>query len=133
MKQKVVLDTNVLVSALWSKEGKPAQILAMILSDQIIPCYDYRIMQEYHEVLNRPKFHFSKANVKDILYRIKADGFSVTAPLLNVKFIDESDKKFLEVAKFCQAFLITGNVRHYPQDDCIITIADFLAGKVVLS
>ena len=43
----------------------------------------------------------------------------------NILFIDESDKKFFEVTKFCNADLITGNVKHYPDDSCIITVADF--------
>ena len=125
--QKIVIDTNILVSALWSANGNPAKLMSMVLSDKVIPCYDYRIMQEYREVLSRSKFAFTQANVHEILQKIKADGLSVTAPELKVKFADESGRKFYEVAKYCQATLITGNKKHYPSDTDIISVADFLA------
>ena len=38
---------------------------------------------------------------------------------------DETDKKFYEVAKFCRAVLITGNLQHYPLDADIMNAADF--------
>ena len=124
--QKVVIDTNILVSALWSENGNPARLMSLILSDMLVPCYDYRIMQEYREVLNRPRFSFTKANVNEILNKIKADGLSVTVPPVEDDFVDKSDKKFYEVAKYCQAVLITGNIKHYPPDDCVLLVADFL-------
>ena len=49
-----VIDTNILVSALWSPGGPPAQILGLVLQGTVRPCYDYRIMEEYRDVLNRP-------------------------------------------------------------------------------
>ena len=125
--QKVVIDTNVLVSALWSEKGKPAQLIALVINDKLTPCYDYRIMQEYREVLARPKFLFNKANVNDILNKIRVDGLSVVPiQLNNMEFTDPSDKMFYEVAKFCHATLITGNTKHYPEDDSIVSVADFL-------
>ena len=124
--QKIVIDTNVLVSALWSAKGKPAQLLALILNDKLTPCYDYRIMLEYREVLERSKFCFNKTNVNDILNKIKADGLSVVANPLNIEFKDQSDKMFYEVAKTCGASLITGNAKHYPADNCIISVTAFL-------
>ena len=125
--QKVVIDTNVLVSALWSEKGKPAQLIALVINDKLTPCYDYRIMQEYREVLARPKFLFNKANVNDILNKIRVDGLSVVSiQLNNIEFTDPSDKMFYEVAKFCQATLITGNTKHYPEDDSIVSVADYL-------
>ena len=55
----VVIDTNVLVSALWSKNGAPAKIISLVLQGKLIPCYDYRILSEYRTVLARPKFGFT--------------------------------------------------------------------------
>ncbi len=54
----VVIDTNILVSALWSKNGLPAKILSMVVSGVLVPCFDDRILCEYKDVLNRPKFKF---------------------------------------------------------------------------
>ena len=45
--------------------------------------------------------------------------------LPQVPFTDESDRVFYEVAKFCRAPLVTGNLKHYPQDDCIVTLSEF--------
>jgi putative PIN family toxin of toxin-antitoxin system len=46
--RRVVLDTNVLVSALWTPLGNPSTIVSLALSDKITPCFDYRILAEYH-------------------------------------------------------------------------------------
>lgn len=122
----VVIDTNILVSSLWSKNGSPAKILSMVLGGILIPCYDYRILTEYREVLMRPKFCFSESEVDSLLDWIKSYGKSVVATPLNINFIDEDDKKFFEVAKFCDAKLITGNLKHYPEDADVISVGDFL-------
>ena len=41
---------------------------------------------------------------------------------------DETDRKFFEVAKYCNALLVTGNLKHYPNDPIVMTMADFIAG-----
>ncbi len=122
----VVIDTNILVSALWSRNGAPARVLSMIISGTIIPCYDYRILSEYRDVLTRPKFKFSVGEVNALLEWIADNGQSVIAEPLNVDFTDEADKKFYEVAKFCQAKLITGNIKHFPNDEWVLTVSEFL-------
>ena len=43
-----------------------------------------------------------------------------------IPFADESDKKFYEVAKHCNAKLITGNLKHFPNDGIAISPTDFL-------
>jgi len=40
---KIVLDTNVLVSALWTPAGNASTIISLIFTDKIIPYYDHRI------------------------------------------------------------------------------------------
>ena len=122
----VVLDTNVLVYALWTPKGKASAILTETLSGNLQACYDYRILKEYREVLCRPKFHFSLSYVFTVLDSLSRNGVSVVPPPLpDAPFTDEDDRAFYEVAKFCHAPLITGNVRHFPDDPCITTIADF--------
>jgi putative PIN family toxin of toxin-antitoxin system len=56
-KEKVVIDTNILVSALWSENGNSAEILK-IIPNSIIPVFNDSIFSGYTEVLNRPKFSF---------------------------------------------------------------------------
>ncbi len=122
----VVIDTNVLVSALWSKNGAPAKIISMVLQGSITPCYDYRILCEYREVLQRPKFGFTKIEINALLDLFESSGYSVVANPFNDDFIDESDKKFYEVAKSCHAMLVTGNLKHFPKDPQIVSVAEFL-------
>ena len=129
----VVLDTNVLVSALWCKDSKPAQIVQQLLSQELTLCYDYRIMGEYMDVLHRDKFMFIPSEIEDIMNAVELSGISVVidqntfVAADDAVFADEDDRMFYEVAKFCNATLITGNKRHYPDKSFIMTPAEFLA------
>lgn len=122
----VVLDTNVLISALWTPNGKAAYILAQTLAGILTVCYDSRMLDEYKDVLARPKFHFSTWQINALLDVIITDGMCVIPPpILDLSFIDDDDRAFFETAKYCNAPLVTGNVRHFPEDECILTVADF--------
>ena len=122
----VVLDTNILVSSLWSRNGAPARGVSMVLTGQLIPCYAYRILTEYRQVLSRPRFNFSDGEIDSLLEWIETSGRSIVADPINDPFIDESDKKFYEVAKFCGAILITGNLKHFPNDPQVMNVSSFL-------
>lgn len=122
----VVIDTNILVSALWSENGAPAKVVSMVLRGPLIPCYDYRILCEYREVIQRPKFRFSKGEINSLLEWIENYGQSVVADPIGDAFFDEADRKFYEVAKFCGATLITGNLKHFPADPLVVSVTDFL-------
>ena len=101
-------------------------MLNAVISRKFTACYDYRTLGEYNKVLRRPKFGFSEWEIICLLEPIIKNGISVIAePLPKILFTDDSDKKFYEVAKFCHAPLITENTKHYPQDSCITTVADF--------
>lgn len=121
----VVIDTNILVSSLLSRHDSPAKIVGMVLRSEIVPCYDSRIITEYKNVLGRPKFGFSKTEISALIDWFEYSGFSVVAESIDEKFEDESDKKFYEVAKSCGAILITGNMKHYPIDDCVLGVSEF--------
>ncbi len=122
----IVLDTNVLVSALWSANSKPAAIVNAAISGRFTACYDYRILEEYTQVLHRPKFHFANWQIEFLLEGLTHNGISVAlAPLPGLFFHDESERKFLETAKFCLSPLITGNLKHFPTDPLVFSVADF--------
>ena len=124
--RNIVLDTNILVSALWNKNGSPATVVRHVLEGNLSICYDSRIMAEYKEVLNRPEFPFESADIDELLDGIKEMGISVIAPEAEIVFDDDDDRMFYEVAVFCNATLITGNTRHYPKESFIMTVAEFL-------
>ena len=122
----VVVDTNILVSALWSRNGAPARAVGLILSGDLTPCYDHRIMLEYRQVLQRPKFRFRPSEINALLDWFKQSGRSVVPTPVDTPFVDEADRKFYEVAKYCGAVLITGNLKHFPNDDAVMSVSDFL-------
>jgi uncharacterized protein len=54
--QKIILDTNILVSALIARSA-PAQILyECVLEEIVIVCLSNNILDEYQEILVRDKF-----------------------------------------------------------------------------
>lgn len=126
MKMLTVIDTNVLVSALLSRQGGPARILSMVLRGDVIPCYDYRILCEYREVLERPRFGFSKGEVNALLDWIEYAGQSVLPEPVDEPFVDESDRKFYEVALYCNSVLVTGNLKHYPPHPLVLSVPVYL-------
>jgi putative PIN family toxin of toxin-antitoxin system len=123
---KVVLDTNILVSALWTPAGNASIIVNLILSDKIVPCFDFFILDEYKTVLKRPRLSFSSNQVDDLLTELTGRGLFVTVQPSTIVIPDETDRKFYDVAKFFEAHLITGNARHYPEEPRIINPARFL-------
>ena len=121
-----VIDTNILVSALWKPGSSASLLISHVINGTIQPCYDYRIMAEYRDVLLRPNFKFSRLQVRLLLDTFIVDGISVMArPLPDAIMNDEDDRPFFEVAKTCNAPLVTGNIRDYPDDPLITSLADF--------
>jgi len=110
----VVLDTNVLVSALLTPHGTPAQIVRFALSGEISILYDERILAEYREVLSRPRFGFAPDDVAIVLAELERRGEPVLARPLRITLPDPDDLPFLEVAAAGRAeALVTGNARHF--------------------
>ena len=64
---KVVLDTNVLVAALLNPRGIPADILNLVLNEEVTLCYDDRIIGEYRSVLKRDKFGLDSDDVDTVI------------------------------------------------------------------
>ena len=121
-----VIDTNVLVSALWKPEGNASLVLSNVISGKIQPCYDDKIIKEYRDVLTRPKFKFSSLQVECLLDIFIQDGlYVIPKPLYDVNFTDDDDRVFYEVAKHCNAPLVSGNLRHFPVDPLVMSLTDF--------
>jgi putative PIN family toxin of toxin-antitoxin system len=124
---KIVLDTNVIVSALINPHGIPGKILALVLNGKIKITYDNRIIFEYIDVLSRKRFGFSEEIINDLIDYFKSSGEFVNAEYSNVNFADDTDKKFYEVFKSTEArCLITGNKKHFPEEKGIILPKEFI-------
>ena len=112
---RIVLDTNVLVAALLSPYGPPAQVLQLLLTERAQLCYDARILGEYRAVLARPKFGLEPEPVAVLLDYLEQTGILAAAAPLPVTLPDPDDAVFLEVAVAAHAdHLVTGNLRHFP-------------------
>lgn len=109
----VVLDTNILVSALLSPFGAPARVLDLALTGAVRLAYDDRIMTEYREVLARPRFGFAQEDVDALLTYLEVEGEKVIPHPLPDALPDPDDLPFLEVAVESGAVLITGNLAHF--------------------
>lgn len=127
----VIIDTNVLVSALLTKKADAAtvQIVEKIFDGIIVPLYSLDIMKEYQEVLHRQKFHFSEKYITGLLNSIEQYGIMVNPTSTDEILPDEKDIIFYEVVmekREDNAYLVTGNIKHFPQREYIVTPAEML-------
>ena len=80
---RVVLDTNILISALLNPKGAPAQLfLLTILEPDTQLCVSGDIYAEYEEVIRRARFRRSESEIAAILRSIRENGFWVKPSLL---------------------------------------------------
>lgn len=79
MKYYAVVDTNVLISALLSKNEDSATVKVMgaVFDGRIIPLYHRDILAEYAEVLHRKKFHFDEKLIWTVLEAVRQFGVEV--------------------------------------------------------
>ncbi|MDR0863678.1 MAG: putative toxin-antitoxin system toxin component, PIN family [Candidatus Symbiothrix sp.] len=124
--QKIILDTNVVVSALIQKNYPYYILYDYVFGNKVRICLSDELMQEYIDVLNRPKFSkypdfLDKAQLvlTDLISRAKK-----YEPVLKLNIInDQSDNKLLELADISKAdFLITGNTNDFTMSNYKNTI-----------
>lgn len=130
MKYYVVLDTNVVVSALLGRSSIPGTILEEALTGRIIPLLHDDILEEYSEVLHRPKFKFDGHDIDIALAGlIKRGIFIDTAPVEDY-LPDPDDAVFyqvvMEARKDEDAYLVTGNLKHFPLKTFVVTPKEML-------
>lgn len=109
---RIVLDTNVLVSALLKPLSDSGTILGHIRAERLVLLLDQRILLEYREVLRRPKFNFNAGLVDETIAYLDRFGEFVVAEPLRLLLPDPDDKPFLEVALSGGAdALISGSIK----------------------
>ena len=131
MNYLVVIDTNVLISALLSKHSDAAtvQVLNAVFDGTIIPVFNVEILAEYDNVLHRPKLKFSDTNIQLLLDTIKTYGVFAKQLITNEILPDPKDLVFYEVVMAKQdenAYLVTGNSKHFPKKPFIVTPNELL-------
>ena len=113
---KVVLDTNIVVSAHLKAEGFERFVLDLALASKLQLFITAEILTEYREVLLRPKFALDPELVKALIDLIRAKSRRVKATKRITVSADPEDNKFIECADQAKAdYLVTGNKRHFPK------------------
>ena len=123
-----VTEGNVLVSALLSRNtaSQTVALLDHILDRTIVPIYNEEILNEYNEVLHRAKFSFATERIEAVLAAVRS-GIAADRTPAEWNFLDEEDIVFYEVAlSVDEAYLITGNTRHFPPVSKVVTPAEML-------
>lgn len=131
MKYLVVIDTNVIVSALLSKhsDASTVQVINTLLDNKITPIINDEILAEYSNVLHRNKFHFPESTIQATLHYFQKYGIYADRLTTNELLPDPKDLVFYEV---CMAkreedsMLVTGNMKHFPAKPFIVTPNELL-------
>ena len=129
MNELVVFDTNVFVSYLLPPVGRLTAVklaIKRVFNDKAIPVFSDEIIHEYADVLGRSKFHFPHDKVYALLSLVQYKGVCIDPLSTNVHFTDITDKPFYDAAVSSDAWLVTGNKRHYPQEDFIVSPREYL-------
>jgi putative PIN family toxin of toxin-antitoxin system len=112
---RVVLDTNVVVSALLVPTGTQASVLLLAFAGDVSLYLSEPVFSEYSEVLRRPRFKLDPHQIQAVLRDIRAIAHFVRPPGKLSVSSDEPDNRLLECAEVARAdYLITGNLRHFP-------------------
>lgn len=126
--QKIIIDTNVLVSSLIQRNYPYFILYNYVLENLVEVCISDVLFKEYLEVLNRPKFSkyldfVNKAEYVLAQIEAKAIKFYPTIPFDIIA--DSPDNRLLELAVESKAdFIITGNTNDF-------TMPDFKGTKIV--
>jgi putative PIN family toxin of toxin-antitoxin system len=135
---KVVLDTNLLISAFITKNGEPAQILKLLQAKSFSLLLSEEVLTELERVMQYPKlrklYAYTDAQVERFLKGLKRVAlWTEVSDTIAVVRDDESDNRFIELAVAGKArYIITGDkkhllkVRRYHSIE-IVSSAEFLA------
>ncbi|MBO7500630.1 MAG: PIN domain-containing protein [Fibrobacterales bacterium] len=127
-----VLDTNVIVSAVIARNqdvSVPYGIFECVANGKIIPLVDENVLNEYRDVLYRPKFHLFKNAADAIVNTILHCAINQEVPKTNAVLPDMADVVFYDVAmahRDKRAYLVTGNLRHFPGCAFAVSPRNFL-------
>jgi uncharacterized protein len=128
---RLVLDTNILVSAALKPDGLQRTVWLLAVTPPARLYVSDAILAEYRAVLARPELRIRNGLQGQLLQLVRNRSHSVTVsrPLQATK--DPDDNKFLECADAARAdYLVTGNQRHFPRfwkGTKVITSREFIS------
>jgi putative PIN family toxin of toxin-antitoxin system len=128
----VVLDTNVIVSAAISPVGPSAKIVAgLVLSGMVHTVTSPVVAAEYREVVRRAKFHRYGFPPLWLEYLIEESMRLPNPGPWPYMCPDPKDTPFIALAHAAGAWLVTGNLKHFPEAArnrvTVVSPADYLA------
>lgn len=129
MKCYAVIDTNVLVSYLLTKnrESSVVKVMELVKEGIIIPMLHTEITKEYNEVLRRCKFGIPEQTINDLIGYMTSLGIFCDRKETNEYLPDPDDIAFYEVSLSVEdSYLITGNLKHFPKNGHVVTPAEML-------
>jgi putative PIN family toxin of toxin-antitoxin system len=112
---RLVVDTNVLVSAALKPEGLQRTVFLIAITRPARLYISQPILREYADVLARPELKIRKGARQQFLQLIKNRGTLVVPRYDLAVTSDPDDNMFIECADAARAdYLITGNLKHFP-------------------
>ena len=128
---RLVIDTNVVVSAALKPDGLQRTVVLLAMTKPVRWYVSDPILAEYAIVLARPELKIRKSLRQQFLQLIKNHAHVVTPSRLTQVTSDPADDMFIECADRARAdYLVTGNQRHFPKfwkNTKIITSSEFLS------
>jgi putative PIN family toxin of toxin-antitoxin system len=113
---RLVLDTNIVVSAALKPDGLQRTVLLLSITKPARLYATGEILSEYRDVLSRPELHIRKGLQQQLLQLLKAHCHLVFPSRRLQVATDPDDNIFLECADAAKAdYLVTGNQRHFPK------------------
>jgi uncharacterized protein len=127
---RLVLDTNIVVSAALKPAGLQRTVLLLALTKPARLYLSAPIFAEYRALLSRAELHIRKG-LRRQLFQLLENGAHFVTPSSGLQVTsDPADNIFLECADAARAdYLITGNQRHFPKfwkKTKIITSREFI-------
>jgi putative PIN family toxin of toxin-antitoxin system len=102
---RIVIDTNIIVSALLQPLGPPAQVYSLVCDGSIQLCVSGEVYAGYEEVIRRPRFRRDETVIAAALYTIRRRGLWVKPTETVRECADPDDDIFLECAQAARAVL----------------------------
>ncbi|WP_035957876.1 putative toxin-antitoxin system toxin component, PIN family [Bryobacter aggregatus] len=112
---RVVLDTNILISACWKPGGLEDRVLELGCTGHFDIATSPQLWAEYREVLHRPKFAKLRTQIDHLLARLETKHLPFHPQITLAEARDEDDNRILECALASQAsYIVTGNLKDFP-------------------
>ena len=128
---RLVIDTNVLVSAAIKPAGLQRTVFLIAISKPARLYVSRPILLEYAQVLARPELRIRKGLRLQLLQLIKNHGHTVSPDRRLEVTTDPADNMFLECADAARAdYLVTGNQKHFPKfwkNTKVVTSREFVS------